>query len=122
MNTFKQINLVILSIVFCLINGEVLADEAIAHKTEQAYEIPSLGDAKIFAQFTDELPAVINYFTDNNEQAIIDFYQKIYGEPTSSVMKRGRLALYFSAQDKQLRVIISPQGKRFQVDILLNEQ
>ncbi|WP_206485488.1 hypothetical protein [Thalassotalea sp. G2M2-11] len=83
------------------------------------FDIPALDDAKLFAQYTDELPAVINYFTQQNEQAIIEFYQQHFGEAISNEMKRGRLTLHFNTKNGDLRVVISQQGKRYQVDALL---
>jgi len=75
--------------------------------------------AKIFASYTDELPMVINYYTQLSNQEIIRFYQEKYGEAIKSEMKRGRLALYFNLQTNTLRVIISKQGNFQQVDALL---
>jgi len=86
---------------------------------QQNYHIPTPEDANIFAEFTDELPAVINYYTKQDEQQIIDFYQAKYGQAISSEMKKGRLTLHFNYVDKKLRVIISVQGNSQQVDILL---
>ncbi|MDG1750180.1 MAG: hypothetical protein P8I03_00710 [Thalassotalea sp.] len=94
-------------------------NEANAFQNAEKHPIPYLEDAKIFAQFTDELPAVINYFTAHNEQEIINFYQGKFGDATNSEMKRNRLTLYFNHSDKQLRVVISKQGTKSQVDILL---
>ena len=92
-----------------------------AMASTEKINIPALSDAKFFAQYTDELPAVINYFTRESEQTVIEFYQAQYGEATSSEMKRGRLTLHFNADGKDLRVVISKQGNRVQVDALLNK-
>jgi len=81
--------------------------------------IPTLDDAAIFAEFTDKLPAVVNYFTKSNEQTIIEFYQNSYGEPLSKERKRGRLSLTFSNDNNNIRVVISKQNKMQQVDVLL---
>ena len=42
--------------------------------------IPMITNAQVFAKFTDELPAVVNYFTRATQEQIIDFYQQHYGE------------------------------------------
>jgi len=81
--------------------------------------VPTLADAAVFAQFTDKLPAVVNYFTKSDEQSIIEFYQKSYGEPLSQERKRGRLTLTFSNDTNTIRVVISKQNKKQQVDVLL---
>lgn len=99
---------------------------SLASATSSAYQvedymIPSLADAKVFAQFTDELPSVINYFTSHSEQEIISFYQDKFGKPIRSELKRERLTLYFSFENKQIRVIISQQGNKNQVDILMSK-
>ncbi len=87
-------------------------------KEDTSYRIPYLDDAKIFAELTDELPAVVNYFTQRDKQEIIDFYQEQYGEAISSETKRSRLTLHFAKDQQKLRVIISKQGDRYQVDAL----
>lgn len=99
----------------------ILSGKLYAEQQTDSVNIPYLEDAKVFAEFTDKLPAVINYFTQHNRQEIIDFYQQKYGEATRSEMKRGRLTLYFNLDQHQLRVVISPQNNRQQVDILLNK-
>jgi hypothetical protein len=114
MNIQKQLLLAVMSLLLIITCKEVNALQS-----DESHPIPYLEDAKIFAQFTDELPSVINYFTAHNEQEIINFYQERFGEAKSSEMKRGRLTLYFNHNDKQLRVVISKQGTKFQVDILL---
>jgi len=90
-----------------------------AEQETSAIKIPYLEDARLFAEYTDALPAVINYFTKHSKEEIITFYQNKYGEATKSEMKRGRLTLYFSIGDKTLRVVISQQNNRQQVDALL---
>lgn len=114
MNIQKHLSLILMTSLLCLTSFNTSALQS-----DNYFEIPYLEDAKLFAQFTDELPAVINYFTAHNEQEIINFYQEKFGDAISNEMKRGRLTLYFNHEDKQLRVVISPQGNKFQVDILL---
>lgn len=116
MNIQKQL-LIIMGLLLTL-----NISESDAFENNEVFVIPYLADAKVFAEFTDELPAVMNYFTAHNEQEIILFYQEKFGNAISNEMKRGRLTLYFSHEDKQLRVVISPQGKQYQVDILLDKK
>ncbi|WDE01217.1 hypothetical protein [Thalassomonas actiniarum] len=80
--------------------------------------IPLPQDARVFARFDDNLPAVVNYFTRESEQAIVSFYQQHYGEPSSRERKRGRLTMVFSHESAKLRLVISEQDKQRQVDIL----
>jgi len=79
----------------------------------------TMDDANIFYQYQQKLPSVVNYFTDHSEQEIVDFYIEKYGELKNKAIKRGRLVLYFSAEDNQVRVFISTQNKKRQVDVLM---
>lgn len=110
----KSSFLIVITLLVCLSSNQISALE----NTEQ-YNIPYLEDAKVFAEFTNELPAVVNYFTAHNEQEIVNFYQEKFGKAISSEMKRGRLTLSFNHEDKKISVIVSQQGKKHQVDILL---
>ncbi|WP_448567420.1 hypothetical protein [Thalassotalea ganghwensis] len=86
-----------------------------AHAEEQT--MPAvMSDAKVFAEYVDEKPYVVNYYTLAEEQAIIDFYQEKYGQVISQERKRGRLLVKFS---EQIRIIISNQNNRQQVDLMI---
>ncbi|MEW6981993.1 hypothetical protein AAD001_05010 [Colwelliaceae bacterium 6471] len=100
--------------LFCL----GLSSSAYA-KTLDKIEIPVMDNAKIFAQFNEDFPAVVNYFVKTSEEDVISFYQNIYGEPQLQERKRGRLTLRFAKADQMIRVIISPQNNNQQVDILI---
>lgn len=82
-------------------------------------DIAVIDSATIFADFRDELPAVVNYYTKHSEADIINFYQKAYGEPLSQERKRGRLLLKYQHGDNKVRVIISTQNNRHQVDVIV---
>lgn len=84
--------------------------------------IPVIEDARVFAKFDDKTPAVINYFTANSEDSVIDFYNKSYGEPEDRERKRGRLTLNYRQGKQQIRVVISPQNKMRQVDVIVDKQ
>ncbi len=98
----------------------VLPTTVLAEKTGQKVEIITMNDAIVFANFSDELPAVINYFTKYSEQEIIDFYRQQYGEATKSSVKRNRLTSYFSFNGMGVRITISLQNKKRQVDVIVN--
>lgn len=80
--------------------------------------IPVLSDAKVFAEFIDELPAVVNFFTMASEDEIIAFYSDNYGEPVEQERKRGRLNVTYYLEDISTRIVISEQDNRRQVDVL----
>jgi len=81
--------------------------------------IPTVSDARVFAEFKDKMPAVVNYFTKKSEDDIIAFYQKEYGEPLKKNRKRGRLTLNFSQAENNIRVVISQQNRVRQVDVII---
>mgnify|MGYP005985317265 CR=1 FL=1 len=81
--------------------------------------IPMLTNAQVFADFTDELPAVLNYFTSATQEQVIDFYQQHYGESISQEIKRGRLTLTYQQEKQRIRVVISQQNKKRQVDVIV---
>ena len=81
--------------------------------------IPTMSDARIFAEFKDKIPAVVNYFSKSTEEEIIAFYQKQYGQPLGRERKRGRLTLKFSQEKQSIRVVISHQNKLRQVDVIV---
>jgi hypothetical protein len=82
-------------------------------------DIPYVNDAQIFASFNDELPAVINYFTGKSQQELINFYENIYGEALKKETKYKRFTLYFNQDNKNIRVAISQQNHKRQVDIII---
>jgi hypothetical protein len=83
--------------------------------------IPTMGDARVFAEFKDAMPSVINYFTKSTEAEIIAFYQKEYGNLLAQEKKRGRLTVNFSQDELNIRVVISQQNKMRQVDVIVEK-
>ena len=81
--------------------------------------IPMMTNAQVFADFTDDVPAVLNYFTRASKEEIIDFYQQHYGEDLSQEEKRGRLTLTYQQKNHSIRVVISQQNKKRQVDVIV---
>ncbi|MGV2873324.1 hypothetical protein [Colwellia sp. E150_009] len=83
--------------------------------------IPVIDNAHVFANFTHDIPAVLNYFTSSSEDKIIDFYEQRFGESIFKERKRDRLMLTFNNENKTIRVIISQQNSKRQVDILVDK-
>ena len=84
--------------------------------------IPVLEDAQIFAEFSDSLPAVINYFTEKTEVQVIEFYQQAFSEVHSQERKRDRLTLKYQQGEEKMRVVISQQNNKRQVDIIVESK
>jgi hypothetical protein len=84
--------------------------------------IPVLKDAQVFAEFSDALPAVINYFTQSTEAQVIAFYQQAFGDAHSQERKRERLTLKYQSGEEKMRVVISQQNKKRQVDIIIESK
>jgi len=85
-------------------------------------DIPVLENAQIFAEFSDSLPAVINYFTSSAELKVIDFYKQAFGEAYSQERKHGRLTLKYTQAEEIMRVVISQQNNKRQVDVIINKK
>lgn len=106
-------------VAFTLLNTNLsFADE----KDALTLAIPVVSDARVFAEFKDKLPAVVNYFTHRSEQEVISFYQNEYGQIEQQERKRGRLTLNFNQAHSKIRVVISQQNKLRQVDVIVEEQ
>lgn len=84
-------------------------------------DIAKLPDAQVFAELNDAYPAVINYFTSINQAEIIRFYVENYGEVLQQELKRERLTLNFNHAETKIRVIISKQNNKQQVDVLIEK-
>ena len=107
--------------MFCSTLCSVLLSTSIFAADTDKVSIEVMQDARIFAQLDDEIPAVVNYYTKNNEQNIVDFYEDKYGESISSERKRGRLIKAFTKDEYNIKVIISEQNKLRQVDVLVTK-
>lgn len=81
--------------------------------------IPIMTDAQVFADLTDKLPAVVNYFSGATEEQIIDFYQRQYNGFLSQERKRGRLTVIYKQDKQYIRIVISQQNKKRQVDVIV---
>lgn len=117
---FQIISLVLTIIVFSLsVHTNAIANTV--KSVTSIVEIKYLSNAQIFASFTDELPAVLNYFTVSSQQDIIMFYKKHYGDVLSQELKRKRLTLKFNHNQHNIRVVISAQNQKQQVDVLVEK-
>ena len=83
--------------------------------------IPLIEGATIFANYSDELPAMVNYYTQTSEQEVIAFYQQSFGDAISTERKRGRLTLIYQVDDLIKRVVISQQNNKRQVDVIVEQ-
>ncbi|MBU2871738.1 hypothetical protein [Colwellia sp. E2M01] len=82
-------------------------------------DIPAMADATIFAEYSDNLPAVLNYFTNASKDEVIDFYQEAFGEPYNQEVKLERLTLKYQQAEELMRVVISQQDNKRQVDVIV---
>ncbi len=104
--------------------GLIISTHVLAQTNDEAntVNIPIMENAQVFADFTNKLPAVIDYFTKADEDSVINFYQTKYGEALSQERKRGRLTLTFTNDTDNIRVVISTQNKMRQVDVLVEKK
>ena len=86
-----------------------------------SFSIPKIDDAKVFADLTDNFPAVLNYYTLSTEEQIIDFYKQNLGDSINEEVKRGHLTLKYTKENKVIRVVISQQNKMRQVDVIVDK-
>ena len=117
-NTYKKsaYSLSAILFAFTLVNANLaVAEESVT------LSIPTMSDARIFAEFKDKIPAVVNYFSKSTEEEIIAFYQKEYGLPLAQERKRGRLTLTFNQEMQNIRVVISHQNNLRQVDVIVEK-
>lgn len=117
-NTYKKsaYSLSAILFAFTLVNANLaVAEESVT------LSIPTMSDARIFAEFKDKMPAVVNYFSKSTEEDIIAFYQKEYGLPLAQERKRGRLTLTFNQEMQNIRVVISHQNNLRQVDVIVEK-
>lgn len=85
-------------------------------------DIPILEGAQVFSEFSDALPAVINYFTEATEVQVIDFYKQAFGEAHLQERKRDRLTLKYHQGEEKMRVVISQQNNKRQVDVIIESK
>ena len=109
----KKLSIVLLAYLTLSTSLTLCADEI-----KPLPPIPRVADAQVFAEYKDKYPTVLNYFTHSSETEIITFYQKQYGEVLSQNLKRKRLTLFFTENNVSIRVVISQQNNKRQVDVL----
>jgi hypothetical protein len=81
--------------------------------------IPQLEDAQVFADFTNDTPAVLNYFTLSTKKQVTAFYSLQFGQPVSQEKKQDYLTLIYQQEHYMIRIVISEQSNKRQVDIIL---
>ena len=114
---------------YLLLTGAVLfslsavtfAGDEVTPTSTPMIEIPMVENAQVFADFTDDIPAVLNYFTSSTEEQIIDFYKQNFGEAIFQERKRDRLTLTYKKEEQTIRVVISQQNNKRQVDIIVEQ-
>jgi hypothetical protein len=108
-------SILITAIVFNLsaisVAGEIIKKPVI--------NIPVLEDAQIFADFTDVLPAVVNYYTLATEEQITTYYSQHFGVPILQENTQKYLTLLYQQEQKMMRVVISQQQNQRQIDIII---
>ncbi len=98
-----------------------LSSVALANDDANPVVIPMMDNAQVFADFTDDMPAVLNYFTRASEAQVIEFYQQQFGEAITQARKRGRLTLSYQQEKRIMRVVISQQNNKRQVDVIIEQ-
>lgn len=83
------------------------------------YQVPIPAQAREFARLDNKLPAVLTYFSQQSTAALHDFYLQQLGQPDNEQTIYGRLHLYFTVDQKQIRILISEQNDWSQVDIMV---
>lgn len=111
---FKKLSQYMLLMTMFIFSHQIFAEETVK------VNIAKLPDAQVFASFTDELPAVVNYFTSASKKDIVAFYQKIYGDIINQETKRKRLTITFFKNEQHIRIVISQQNNKRQVDVLIH--
>ena len=110
--TFAILKALACSVFFTYTGGSIANEQAV-------FDIPTLSNARVFAEFKDRMPAVVNYFTKSSEQEVIEFYQERFGAPSSEERKRDRLTLSYQVESNSIRVVISEQDNVRQVDVIV---
>ena len=109
---------------FSLLTGAFLLSlNAVSFASDEvnSFSIPKVDDAKVFADLTDNFPAVLNYYTLATEEQIVDFYKQSFGDSINQEVKRGHLTLKYTKENKVIRVVISQQNKKRQVDVIVDK-
>ena len=115
-------NIALASLLIANFGFSAIANEQLPNvQTPIKVDIAKLADAQVFAELNDAYPAVINYFTSINQAEIIRFYVENYGEVLQQELKRERLTLNFNHAETKIRVIISKQNNKQQVDVLIEK-
>lgn len=74
-------------------------------------------NAKQCQQFDSDLPATLIFFSASSQQALISYYTEKYPGMTIKSTVQGRTLL--TADNDNVRVVISPDNKGSQVDLMI---
>lgn len=83
------------------------------------YQIPLPTDAREFARLDSKMPAVMSFFSQQNASDLREYYIQQLGQPNSEQTLYGRENLYFTVNNKQVRILISSPNNWRQVDIMV---
>lgn len=114
-------NALLAGVVLLSLSAMSFASDKVNAVSIPPVNIPVMDNAHVFADFTDSMPAVLNYFTSATEEDIIDFYKQNFGESISQEKKRERLTLTYQKETQAIRVVISQQNNKRQVDVIVEK-
>ena len=80
---------------------------------------PKADDAREFARLDDKLPAILSYFSRQNQDELAQLYRQAFGAPAQELSRYGQLELHFIQPPHRIRVIISSQQEWQQVDLMV---
>jgi hypothetical protein len=82
-------------------------------------EWPKAEDAREFARLDDKLPAILSYFSRQDQAELAQLYRQAFGTPARETSRYGQLELQFIQPPHQIRIIISSQQDWQQVDLMV---
>jgi hypothetical protein len=84
---------------------------------EDFYSLPLMSEPQFCQQFSTDLPASMSYHAKSDQYSVKDFYLERMGQAENENTLKGRIVLQYN--NGQKIVIISPDGKGSQIDILV---
>jgi hypothetical protein len=106
-----------LAILFSL--ALTLGSLSIASFAADFYQVPIPADAREFARLDNKMPAVMSFFSPQNEAALREYFIQQLGTPNNTRTLYGREHLYFTVNGLQVRILISSRAEWRQVDIMV---
>lgn len=101
----------------------LISNNALAQEPEAVipFDIPVLADAQVFANYQEQFPLMLNYFTHSEFTQIEGFYNEHFGGPLSAQTRYGRLELIYEYMETNIRVIVAHQNNKREVDIIIEQ-